>query len=140
MVDPHWELPYEERRNELVPRQVGLLAGSFLDAACSTMLVLGNALHSPPSLDVFLPLLLARGEVFHVTPDPSLDEIVRRVAARGGDKTPEWLAIHVAWMRDQYEPWTCRIDNPSLTPEQTVERIAQEIGAGRGRLLRTFDP
>lgn len=138
MVDPHWELPYEERRNDLVPHQVGLLASSFLEAGFATMLVLGNALHTPSELDVFLPALLERGDVFHVTLDPSLEEIVRRVAARGGDKTPEWLATHVAWMRDRYEPWTCRIDNSTLTPSQTVDRIAEEIDGGCGRLTGTF--
>ena len=139
MVDPHWELPYEERRNDLVPVQVGLLASSFLDAGFATMLVLGNALHTPADLEVFLPALLARGDVFHVTLDPSLDEIVRRVEARGADKTPEWLDSHVSWMRERYEPWTCRIDNSALTPLQTVERIAAELRRGCGRLTRRFD-
>ena len=138
MVDPHWDLPYEERRNGLVPEQVGLLAGSFLDAGFSTMLVVGNALHGPEDLDLFLPALLSRGAVYHVTIDPSLDEIVRRVAARGADKTPEWLATHVAWMRERYGPWTCRIDNTSLSPAETVDRITEEIHRGCGRLTDTF--
>lgn len=138
MVDPHWELPYEERRARLVLRQVGLLAGSFLDAGFETMLVLGNALHSPDGLDLFLPALLERGDVFHITLDPSLDEIVRRVAARGDDRTFEWLDTHVDWMRAGYERWTCRIDNTALTPDETAERIATEIARGCGRLTAPF--
>lgn len=138
MVDPHWELPYEERRGLLVLRQVGLLASSFLDDGFATMLILGNALHTGEELDVFLPALLERGDVFHVTLDPSIEEIVRRVAARGGDKTPEWLATHVEWMRERYEPWTCRIDNSSLSPSETVDLLTSQIARGCGRLTGTF--
>jgi adenylylsulfate kinase-like enzyme len=138
MVDPHWELPFEERRGTLVVRQVGLLASSFLDDGFETMLVLGNALHSSEELDLFLPSLLERGDVFHVTLDPSLEEVVRRVAARGGDKTADWLATHVAWMRERYESWTCRIDNTSLSPSETVDLITAQIALGCGRLTRTF--
>jgi hypothetical protein len=55
----------------------------------------GNGLHTPTEITDFVARLLRLGEVYHVTLDPSLDEIQRRVATRSGDHTPEWLADHV---------------------------------------------
>jgi hypothetical protein len=138
MIDPDWALPYDSARAELVYRQVGLLAESFFDFGLDTVLVVGNALHTPEDLDLVLPPLLERGAVFHVTLDPSLTEIVRRVRQRGDEKTDEWLAAHVSWMRDKYGPWTARIDNTTLTPSETLRAIAAEIARGAGRLHATF--
>ena len=134
-VDPHWELPYEERDGALMFRQCGLLSNSFLEAAFDTVLIAGNALHTRGGMfDELVETLRSRGDVFHFTLDPSLEEIMRRVAERGGDKTPEWLTTHVRWMRDRYEDWTCLIDSTAMTPEQTVDTIAAELAAGRGLL------
>ena len=47
MIDPDWALPYDSARAELVYRQVGLLAVSFFDFGLDTVLVVGNALHTP---------------------------------------------------------------------------------------------
>lgn len=94
----------------------------------------GNALHTRAEIDPLIARLARHGEVFHVTLDPSLEEIVRRVERRGGDKTAEWLETHVAWMREKYGPWTSRIDNTTLGPIETLHEIAARIAAGEGRL------
>jgi hypothetical protein len=116
MVDPRWELAHEKRRLELAGYQCGLLAESFLTTGFACVIIGGNGLHTPAEINDLVAFLLRLGEVYHVTLDPSLAETQRRVAARGGDKTPEWLAAHVEWMRARYRPWTCRIDNTLLDP------------------------
>lgn len=134
MVDPRWELPHEERRFDLMYEQCLLLAKSFLDNGFAWVVIGGNALHTPAAMAPLVEGLLDLGEVFHVTLDPSIDEIKRRVAERGGDKTDEWLGVHVAWMREKYEGWTCRVDNSNLTPLETLQAIAGRVATGEGRL------
>ena len=134
MVDPRWELAHEERRLELAGYQCWLLAQSFLTGGFDCVIIGGNGLHTPEEINDLVVFLLRFGEVHHVTLDPSLAEIQRRVAARGGDKSPEWLSGHVEWMRTRYRPWTCRIDNTFLDPEATLIEIAQRIESGEGRL------
>jgi chloramphenicol 3-O-phosphotransferase len=134
MVDPRWELAHEERRLELAGYQCWLLAQSFLTAGFDCVMIGGNGLHTPEELNDLVTLLLRLGEVYHVTLDPSLAEIQHRVANRGGDQTPEWLAHHVEWMRARYRPWTCRIDNTSLSPQAAMAEIAERTVRGEGRL------
>jgi hypothetical protein len=134
MVDPRWELAHEKRRLELAGYQCGLLAESFLTTGFACVIIGGNGLHTPAEINDLVAFLLRLGEVYHVTLDPSLAETQRRVAARGGDKTPEWLAAHVEWMRARYRPWTCRIDNTLLDPEAALAEIAQRVSCGEGRL------
>jgi hypothetical protein len=134
MVDPRWELGPEERRLELAGYQCWLLAHSFLTAGFECVIVGGNGLHTPDEINDLVALLLQLGEVYHVTLDPSPPEIRRRVGNRGADHGPEWLADHVEWMRARYGPWTCRIDNTSLSPHATLAEIARRIGQGEGRL------
>jgi hypothetical protein len=134
MVDPRWELTHEERKLDLAGYQCFVLARSFLKAGFECVVIGGNGLHTPAELNDLVALLLELGEVYHVTLDPSLTEIQRRVASRGGDKTSEWLADHVEWMRARYREWTCRIDNTSLSPEATLVEIAQRTAHGEGRV------
>jgi hypothetical protein len=134
MVDPRWELTHEERRLGLLFEQCGLLAASFQRAGFDGVVIGGNALHTPEEINPLIEQLLDAGGVAHVTLDPSLEEIERRVEARGGDKTPEWLASHVSWMRERYAPWTCRIDNSTLTPEETLGEIVARTRSGEGRI------
>lgn len=134
MVDPRWELAHEERWYELAGYQCWLLARSFLTAGFDCVIIGGNGLHSPEEINELVTLLLGLGEVYHVTLDPSLSEIQRRVANRGGDHTPEWLAGHVEWMRARYRSWTCRIDNTSLSPQAVLAEIVERTGRGEGRL------
>jgi len=134
MVDPRWELTHEARRLDLLFEQCALLATSFLRNGFTWVVIGGNALHTPGEIGALVESLLDLGEVFHVTLDPSIDEIKRRVTKRGGDKTDEWLDAHVAWMREKYHEWTCRIDNTDLTPLETLHAIAAAVAAGEGRL------
>lgn len=90
MVDPRWDLAHEERRLELAGYQCWLLAESFLTAGFDCVIIGGNGLHTPEEVNDQLMRLLRLGEVYHVTLDPSLSEIQRRVANRGSDKTAGW--------------------------------------------------
>ena len=140
MVDPRWELSHEERGLDLAGYQCWLLAESFLTGGFECVIIGGNGLHTPEEINDLVARLLRLGEVFHVTLDPSLAEIQRRVASRGGDQTPEWLADHVEWMRDRYREWTWRIDNTALTTAETLALIAEGTRHGRGRVTAPLPP
>ncbi|MEX1009266.1 MAG: AAA family ATPase [Acidimicrobiia bacterium] len=135
MVDPRWELSHEERRLDLAGYQCFLLARSFLDAGFQCVIIGGNGLHTPDEINDLIALLLDVGDVFHVTLDPALTEIQSRVANRGGDQTPEWLADHVQWMRARYRSWTCCIDNTELSPEATIAQVAERTAGGEGKVI-----
>ena len=135
MVDPKWELPEEEWDLELTGWQAWLLARSFLERDFETVVIGSNGFHTPAEgLNDMIGFLLTAGAVHHVTLDPAIEEIERRVAHRGSDLSPDSLSEHVEWMRARQRPWTCRIDNTSLTPEATVIEIAARIGRGEGRV------
>jgi hypothetical protein len=135
MVDPKWELPEDEWDLELCGWQCWLLARSFLTSGFETVIIGGNGFHTPgEGLNDMIGFLLTAGDVHHVTLDPSLEEIQRRVAQRGSDMSRDSLAEHVAWMRARQRDWTCRIDNTSLTPEATVAEIAARVARGEGRV------
>lgn len=135
MVDPLWELTHEERRLELAGYQCWLLAKSFFAADFECVVMGGNGLHTPREINDLVGLLLTAGDVYHVTLDPALEEIQRRVAERGGDQTPEWLKAHVEWMREKYRDWTCRIDTSCLTQDETLVEIAERVGRGEGKVV-----
>jgi hypothetical protein len=137
MVDPKWELADEEqaRHFELTGWHSWRLARSFLARGFECVIIGGNGLHSPEEgLNDLITLLLTVGDVYHVTLDPSLQEIQRRVTHRGSDVIPDSLAEHVEWMRARYRDWTCRVDNTSMTPDETLAEIAARIRRGQGRI------
>ena len=140
MVDPRWELTHEERRLDLAGYQSWLLVKTFLADGFDTVILGGNGLHTPEEINELVERLVEVGDVFHVTLDPDLGEIERRVAERGGDKTNDWLAEHVGWMKAKYGDWTCRIDNTSLSPEDTVVELAARIERGEGRVTGPLPP
>lgn len=140
MVDPRWELSHDERRLDLAGHQCCLLAESFLTRGFECVIIGGNGLHTPEEINDLIARLLRLGDVYHVTLDPSLPEIQRRVASRGGDQTPEWLVDHVSWMRARYREWTCRIDKSAHGPEATLAHIAERTGRGEGRITSPLPP
>lgn len=135
MVDPTWELPEHEWELELCGWQCWLLAQSFLTHGFETVIVGSNGFHTPSEgLNDMVGFLLTVGDVHHVTLDPSIEEIQRRVLELGSHMSRDSLAEHVAWMRARQRDWTCRVDNTSLTPEETVAEIASRVQGGEGRL------
>lgn len=135
MVDPRWELSDDERDYELAGWQTWLLARSFLSRGFECVVIGSNAPHTPgQGRNELIALLLSVGDVYHVTLDPSLAEIQRRVSQRRGGPSSEWVAEHVEWMRATYQDWTCRVDNSRLSPLETVSEIAARIEQGHGRL------
>jgi hypothetical protein len=135
MVDPRWELAHEERRLDLAGYQCWQLANSFLAGGFQSVVIVGNGLHTPEEgLNDLVSFLLTVSDVHHVTLDPSLEEIQRRVAERGSDHTAEWLEEHVEWMSARYRDWSCRIDTTTLSPQATLAELAKRIGRGEGRI------
>jgi len=135
MIDPTFELADEDRHLDLTGYQCWLLTKSFLDAGFEMVIIGSNGFHTPEEgLNDMVGFLLTAGEVFHVTLDPSVEEAQRRVAARGSAISREALADQIQWMRDRQRPWTCRIDNTQITPEQTLAEIASRIRQGEGRV------
>jgi hypothetical protein len=116
--------------------QGALLARSFFDAGFDTVLIGGNALHTYGEFSPLITALGDRHEMFHFTLEPVLDAIIERVNKRGGDKTEDWLASHVEWMRTRPVGDTIRIDNTSLTPSETLAVIARHLADGEGLLSR----
>jgi hypothetical protein len=135
MVDPRWELPQDERDLELCGWHCSLLARSFLTHGFETVIIGSNGFHTPAAgLNDMIGFLLTVGDVYHVTLDPSVEEVQRRVAARASGMTPEFVAGEVAKMRARHRDWTCRIDNTSLTPEAAVAEIAARVNRGEGKV------
>ena len=106
------------------------------------MIIGGNGWHTPDQgLNDLIVRLLEVSDVYHVTLDPPLSEIQRRVDERvGNDFSDPLLADHVRWMRDRYRGWTCRVDNTNLSPEATVSQIATRVARGEGRIISPLPP
>ncbi len=142
MIDPTFSIPWPEagRYWEIAVRNTSKMVLEFAGQGFDWIAVGSNALHEPAVIaDFVAPLQSAGLDVRHITLDPTLECVQERVAGRGGGppdekKTPEWLALHVAWMRERYGPWTSRIDNSDMTPDETVEAIYEAVLAGKGRL------
>jgi len=133
MVDPRWELPKDEWELELCGWQCWLLTQSFLTHGFETVIIGSNGFHTPAEgLNDMIGFLLTVGDVYHVTLDPSVEEVERRIAQRGSDVDSEFIAEEVARMRARHRNWTCRIDNTSLTPEAAVAEIAARVNHGEG--------
>lgn len=135
MVDPAWELPEDEWDLELSGWQCWLLAQSFLQRGFETLIIGSNGLHTPAEgLNDMIGFLSTVGEVHHVTLGASIEEIQPRVVERGRDMTAAAVAEHVESMRPRQRAWTCRVDNTSLTAEETIAEIAARVRRGEGRL------
>ena len=134
MVDPRWELPHEERRLDLAGYQCFLLARSFLAAGFQCVIIGGNGLHTPDEINDLIALLLDLGDVFHVTLDPS----THRDPKPGGE--PRWRPNTRVARRprrmdaSRYRSWTCRIDNTMLSPEATIDQVAEGTAGGEGKV------
>ena len=135
MTDPDWS---QSRTNTplwpLAVRNAARLAGHFLDEGFRLVVVAGNSVWGADAVDVLTDALGSRAAVHHITLDPSVETIQARVAVRGDDKSPDWLAAHVAWMRARYLAWTHVIDTTSLGPDETVSAVLEAVAAGHGRI------
>jgi hypothetical protein len=144
MVDPDYSIPFPEAESywSLARRQCALLAHAYLSGGFGLVVIGGNSLYQKDRLNEILGALLAVSAVYHLTLDPDPEVIQRRIQARrsplDAQKTPEWIDQHVRYMRAYYEPWTARIDNSALSPEETVQAIQRTILEDRGRLTQQF--
>lgn len=133
MVDPHWDLPYDDARTALVLRQSAQLAESFVNADYENILIAGNAIHDAIDLNPVIPALLRLGRVFHLTLDPTEEAVLHRTAD-DLDRSPSHLINDLHHQRAKRSPWSAPIDNSNLTPLQTLQQIAHLVQAGEGEI------
>ncbi|GAA1144857.1 hypothetical protein GCM10009630_49420 [Kribbella jejuensis] len=133
MVDPLWDLPYDDARTALVLRQSVQLADSFFGAGYENVLIAGNAIHDAFDLNPVIPHLLRLGRVFHLTLDPSEQAVLRRTAA-DPDRSPSRLMTDLHHLRAKRSPWSATIDNSDLTPLETLRTIAHLTESGAGEI------
>ncbi|MFF0271022.1 hypothetical protein [Kribbella sp. NPDC004536] len=133
MVDPHWDLPYDDARTALVLRQSVSLAESFVEAGYENILIAGNAIHDAVDLNPVIPHFLRLGRVFHFSLDPSEEAVLRRTANDPHRSAPH-LTNELHFMRTRLSPWSASIDNSALTPLETLEKIAHLAHTGAGEI------
>src|SRR5687768_7062033 len=140
--DPLWELKYPEAEPywELAGRQWILLARSYFEFGFAAVIIGGNGVWDRTAVSQVAAAVADLADTYHLTLDPSLDVICERVAARGDDKSPDWLRTHVEWMRERYaEGWTYVIDNSAMTPDETLEAIVAAVVSDAARFGRSID-
>jgi len=133
MVDPHWDLPYDDARTALVLRQSVSLAESFFEVGCENVLIAGNSIHDAIDLNPVIPDLLRLGRVFHLSLDPSEDAVLRRTA-NDPDRSPAHLMNDLHHLRAKRSPWSAPVDNSTLSPLETLEKIAHLVQSGKGEI------
>lgn len=133
MVDPHWDLPYDDARTALVLRQCVQLAESFFGADYENVLIAGNAIHDAIDLNPVLPDLLRLSRVFHLSLDPSEEAVLRRTADDPG-RSPAHLVNDLHLLRAKRSPWSAPIDNSTLSPLETLHKIAHLVQSGEGEI------
>ncbi|WP_369370671.1 hypothetical protein AB1046_18030 [Promicromonospora sp. Populi] len=133
MVDPHWDLPYDDARTALVLRQCLQLTESFFSADYENVLIAGNAIHDAIDLNPVIPGLLRLGRVFHLTLDPSEDAVLRRTAD-DPDRSPTHLRDDLHLLRAKRSTWSAPLDNSTLTPLETFQKIAHLVQTGEGEI------
>jgi hypothetical protein len=146
MADPDYSVPFPKAETywSLARRQCALLARSYFASGFGVVVIGGNSVYQKDRLNEILETLLRVSEIHHITLDPDLEVIKQRILARSGafddTKTPDWIESHVRYMREHYEPWTARIDNSALSPDETVQAIYHAVVGNRGRLTQRFPP
>ncbi len=133
MVDPHWDLPYDDARTALVLRQSAQLTESFFAAGYENVLIAGNSIHDAVDLNPVLPDFLRLGQVFHLSLDPS-EQAVRTRTANDPHRSPTHLLNDLHNLRARRSPWSAPIDNSNLTPLETLQRIAHLVETGNGQI------
>ncbi|TCC47440.1 hypothetical protein E0H75_21890 [Kribbella capetownensis] len=133
MVDPLWDLPYDDARTALVLRQCVSLVESFFGADYENVLIAGNSIHDAIDLNPVIPDLLRLGRVFHVSLDPSEAAVLRRTAG-DLDRSPAHLINDLHLLRAKRPPWSAPVDNSTLNPLETLQEIARLVGSGEGEL------
>lgn len=133
MVDPHWDLPYDDASTALVLRQCVSLAESFFGADYENVLIAGNSIHDAIDLNPVIPDLLRLGRVFHLSLDPTEEAVLRRTSG-DPDRSPAHLMNDLHNLRAKRSPWSAPVDNSNLSPLETLQEIARVVEAGEGEL------
>jgi hypothetical protein len=144
MVDPGYSIPFPEAEAywTLARRQCAVLAASYFAEGFRVVVIGGNSIYQKRQLNEILESLLKVSVVHHITLDPGPEVIQQRILVRAhpfdDSKTPEWIDRHVRSMRGFYEAWSERIDNATLSPEETVLAIRDAVLSDKGRLVGRF--
>ncbi len=133
MVDPHWDLPYDDARTALVLRQSAHLAESFFEAGYENVLIAGNSIHDAIDLNPVIPHLLQLGRVFHTTLTPTADAVLNRTA-NDPNRSPAHLVKDLQVLRATRSPWSAPVDNSTLTPLETLQKIAHLTQTAKGEI------
>jgi hypothetical protein len=73
------------------------------------------------------------GRVFHLSLDPSEESVLRRTAD-DPDRSPAHLMNDLHLLRAKRSPWSARVDNSTLTPLETLQKIADLVQSGEGEI------
>ncbi|GAA0936277.1 hypothetical protein GCM10009554_23670 [Kribbella koreensis] len=133
MVDPQWDLPYDDARTALVLRQCVQLAESFFAADYENVLIAGNSIHDAIDLNPVIPDLLRIGQVFHCSLTPTTEAVLRRTA-NDPDRSPAHLLDDHRNLRTKRSPWSAPVDNSVLTPLETLQEVARLVASGEGQV------
>lgn len=134
MIDPSWS--YTARRGAICTHVTAAAAAQFVEEGCEWVVVGSNGLQDRREVHEFIDRLPHEAEVFHLFLDPSTTVVQARIAGRADpmdeQKTPQWVAENVAWMRSYHRAESALIDNSELTVDETVEAIYAAVTAGWG--------
>jgi hypothetical protein len=133
IVDPRWELPYDDDRNAMVLGQAAYLAGSLFDHGWPVVMICGNSLFDPPDVAILRYALGPVAAVHHLTltPDPAVT--LRRCQGRPG-RDARRLLDDADLFRRRIHPGSVRLDNSALTPEETLAAVVRLVRADAGLL------
>jgi hypothetical protein len=132
-VDARWELLYDDDRNAMVLDQATGLAISLFEHGWPTVMITGNSLFDPADTAPILATLGPIARVYHVTLTPDPATILRRCATTPG-RDASRPAAEADLLARKPHPGSGRMDNTTLTPEQTLTEIARLVDAGVGRV------
>lgn len=137
MFDPQWTTNNRDWW-KLAMANCLALAVTMFQAGVQVVVIEGNGLYTKEAVNQVLQSLLPLSVVYHVTLDAQLEVLTARVRERGdlAMHPADWLSAWLDHIRSLYDDWTQVIDTSALTPEETLEAIAQHIANGDGQLHR----
>jgi hypothetical protein len=132
-VDARWELTYDDDRNAMILDQAAGLTLSLFDHGWPTVMICGNSIFDPVDTAVLLDRLGPVAAIHHVTliTDP---EVILARNAGDQERLPERLLDDARVLAARVHPGSAVIDNSTLTPVQTLDKIVSLVNAGQGRL------
>jgi hypothetical protein len=133
-VDARFELAYDDARNAMVLSQAAQLAISLFEHGWQTVIIFGNSLFDPFDTAPVVARLCPVAEVYHVTLAPAPQAVLARCGPDLPGRSPSRLAEDAETHARKRHPGSARLDNSTMTPEQTLAELARLVSTGAGRL------